>query len=59
MGEIHHGDHVRSVCCGPLLHYNVPGAYPSLYLRLRSYEIVRGIAKRGREHVLVFIVNPK
>ena len=33
MGENHHGDHVHSVRSGPLLHYNVPGVYPSLYSR--------------------------
>ena len=55
MGESFHGDHVHLVRCGPLLHFDVLGAYPSLYARggrsgHRSYEVVGGIARRGGGH---------
>ena len=57
-------DHVHLVHCGPLLYRDVPGTYPSLYfggggLGHGKLEIIGGLATRGREHVLVFILNPK
>ena len=64
MGESLHGDHVHLVHHGPLSHRDVPGAYPSLYSGgggpgCCSSEVIGGIAKRGREQVLVLMVNPK
>ena len=64
VGESRHGDHVYSVCRGPLLYRDVPGAYPSLYSEGGgpghcSSEVIGGISKRGKERVLMLMVNPK
>ena len=64
MGESHHGDHVRSVHSGPLLHHDMPGACPSLYsgggrLGRHSSEVVEGIIRKGMKHLLMLMVNPK
>ena len=42
----------------------MPGAYPSLYSGgggpgHRSFEVIGGIARWGRERVLVLMMNPK
>ena len=49
---------------GPLLYRSVPGTCPNLYSKgggsgHSNPKIVGGIVIRGREHVLVFILNPK
>ena len=64
VGDSYHGDHVYLVHRGPLLYYDMPSTYASLYsegggLGHHSPETVGGIARRENEHVLVFILNPK
>ena len=59
-----HGNHVCSVLRGPLLHCDVLDAYPSLYFEgcgpgRHIFDVVGGIDRRGKEHVLVLMVNLK